>query len=146
MGLLQKIGKAEVFGSSRPFAHGRHRVEVSNVILKDGQGKKSTEWFIVEAKVLESDTHHVGEVRSWVVDAGQASGPGNVKGFLLACVQNDSPEATADSMTGDEWGSFLGAAVGKDQPLKGAQLVVEVFGIKTREGNDFSKHVWSAGA
>lgn len=141
MSIFDTIGNGQVFGSARPLAHGRHRVEVRSILHHKGRGQKTTDWFIVEANVVESSAHAPGEQKSWVVDLGQASGPGNAKGFLLAAARCADPLQDPDK---GDWSGYSQRMIrGEQTPARGLLLDVEVFATKTRAGNDFSKHVWS---
>lgn len=145
MGIFGDIGKANVYGTSKPLAHGKHVVRVKQCISKRGDGKIKTDWWIVEAEVVESESHSIGDVRSWVVNLGQSAGPGNVKGMLLAAARCANPTLTLDGMSPAEWEKFAEKAADPAvQALRGLLLTVEVFPIKTSEGKDFSKHVWTA--
>lgn len=145
MSVFSKIGGGQVFGSSRPIARGRHVFEVKSILHHAGKGQKTTDWFIVEAIAVESAAHATGEERSWVVDLGQASGPGNAKGFLLALAQCADPTLTDRDLTDGQWEKYAEAMiVGEKTPARGVRLAVEVFATTTRAGKEFSKHVWSA--
>ena len=145
MSVFSKIGGGEVYGSSRPIGHGRHVLGVKSIMHHEGKGKKTTDWFIVEVITVDSPVHAPGEERSWVVDLGQASGPGNAKGFLLSLAQCADPTFTVDGMTDGQWERYATDMIKADKtPARGLHLSCEVFATKTRAGNDFSKHVWSA--
>lgn len=145
MSVFSKIGGGQVFGSSRPIAHGRHTFEVKSVLHHAGKGQKTTDWFIVEVVTVDSAAHAPGEERSWVVDLGQASGPGNAKGFLLALAQCAVPTLTDSDLTDGAWEKYAEAVIcGEKTPARGVRLSCEVFATTTRAGKDFSKHVWSA--
>lgn len=145
MSVFSKIGGGQVFGSSRPIAHGRHTFEVKSVLHHAGKGQKTTDWFIVEVITIDSAAHASGEERSWVVDLGQASGPGNAKGFLLALAQCAVPTLTDSDLTDGAWEKYAEAVIcGEKTPARGVRLSCEVFATTTRAGKDFSKHVWSA--
>lgn len=145
MSVFSKIGGGQVFGSSRPIAHGRHTFEIKSVLHHAGKGQKTTDWFIVEVITIDSAAHAPGEERSWVVDLGQASGPGNAKGFLLALAQCAVPTFTDSDLTDGAWEKYAEAVIcGEKTPARGVRLSCEVFATTTRAGKDFSKHVWSA--
>lgn len=145
MSVFSKIGGGQVFGSSRPIAHGRHTFEIKSVLHHAGKGQKTTDWFIVEVIAIDSAAHAPGEERSWVVDLGQASGPGNAKGFLLALAQCAVPTLTDSDLTDGAWEKYAEAVIcGEKTPARGVRLSCEVFATTTRAGKDFSKHVWSA--
>lgn len=145
MSVFSKIGGGQVFGSSRPIAHGRHTFEVKSVLHHAGKGQKTTDWFIVEVVTVDSPVHAPGEERSWVVDLWQASGPGNAKGFLLALGQCATPTLTDHDLSDAQWERYAELVItGEKTPARGVRLAVEVFATTTRAGKDFSKHVWSA--
>jgi hypothetical protein len=145
MSVFSKIGGGQVFGSSRPIAHGRHTFEVKSVLHHAGQGQKTTDWFIVEVITVDSVVHAPGEERSWVVDLGQASGPGNAKGFLFALGQCATPTLTDHDLSDAQWERYAELVItGAKTPARGVRMSVEVFATTTRAGKDFSKHVWSA--
>lgn len=145
MSVFSKIGGGQVFGSSRPIAHGRHVLDVKSILHHAGKGQKMTDWFIVEIVTVDSAVHAPGEERSWVVDLGQASGPGNAKGFLLALAQCAEPTLTDQDLTDGQWERYAEVMItGEKTPARGVRLAVEVFATTTRAGKDFSKHVWSA--
>ena len=145
MSIFSKIGGGQVFGSSRPIAHGRHVFEVKSILHHAGKGQKTTDWFIVEVIAIDSAAHAPGEERSWVVDLGQASGPGNAKGFLLALAQCADPTLTDRDLSDGQWERYAEAVItGEKTPARGVRLSCEVFATTTRAGKEFSKHVWSA--
>lgn len=145
MSVFSKIGGGQVFGSGRPIAHGRHTFEIKGVLHHPGHGLKTTDWFIVEVITVDSASHAPGEQRSWVVDLGQASGPGNAKAFLIALGQCAIPTLTAADLTDGAWEKYAEAIMTGDKtPARGVRLSCEVFATTTRAGKDFSKHVWSA--
>lgn len=142
-GIFDKIGGSAVFGTSKPLAHGMHKVRIKEVIQKLGQGQTSTDWWIVEVEIEESATHAIGETRSWVVNLGKPSGPNDAKAFLVVCAQCVDQKITAASMSDGEWSAFAKAACDLAQPLRGRRLTVEVFNKPKKDGGDFSKHIWS---
>jgi hypothetical protein len=104
-------------------------------VVKVVNGRKGLDYFIVEGENLESTSTEraVGTHASWVSSLEMDSTPGNVQLFIAAAMNCPKEEV-------DEEAAEL--VISPDNPLHGRLVRLEVALIKTRAGNDFSKHVW----
>jgi hypothetical protein len=117
---------------------GKYLVEID--VVKVHEGRKKRDFFIVSGKNLESDHEErkVGSKCSWVADLDNDATPGNIKSFLSGVLNVGLSDLEAE-----EWEKLYDRAIEDDNPLCGFTARLHVTNIKTRAGNDFSKHVWS---
>lgn len=136
-GLFTGANEAKVGGGGVYFLDGIYRVEVVRAFVM--QSRKKEDLFIAEFKILESDNdaRRAGMRCSWCVSLKQDAALGNIKGFVAAATDTDPEDDQED------WEEAIEMAVSKDNPLAGAIVDLEATTVKTRAGNDFTKHTWS---
>jgi hypothetical protein len=135
MGLFaKKIAEAKENSGGVYWLPGQYVVEIAKVAVVEG--RKGDEFFVVEGKNIQSNNPErpVGATCSWVVNTDLDAAPGNIKQFISAAGQCDASEVDEDSVE---------ASISSDNPLCGEKVSLTVVTIKTKAGNDFSKHVWS---
>lgn len=135
MGFFKGIGNARP-GNGGVYlnAPGKFKVEIKECkVIKSTQ--KGTDMFVVGLKILESNNpkNPAGQLASWVVNMGQLSALGNVRGFLAAATGEDIENIDEDTADG---------LVGEGSPLIGGELWVTTDMIKTKKQTDFTKHNW----
>jgi hypothetical protein len=118
---------------------GRYLVEIDTVKLFES--RKGKDLFIVVGKNIESDNEErpIGSKPSWVVSLDQDAAPGNIKGFFAAVLGVNHTD-----LGDDDWQKVWSRATDEDNPLCGFVAKLECVMIKTRAGNDFTKHTWTA--
>ena len=134
MGLFGKmVADAKPMEGSGFWAPGQYVVEID--VCKAITNRKNELCFIVSGVAKKSSNAEcpVGCTRDWVVNMKHDSSPGNVKSFIRAATGLEEEEIDED---GTE------AVVDEKNPLHGELVALEVTMVKTRDGNDFSKHVW----
>lgn len=144
-GLFRGLGDAKISRGGLYFLPGNYVVEIQKVTTTRSQRDRK-DYFIIEAKVLESDNpeRKPGMVPSQAIDIGNIMGFPNIKGFLAAANGIDPADEAAveEALGGDKAEETAEYAASDENPLAGMVLGLECFNIKTREGNDFTKHVW----
>lgn len=143
MGLFAGIEEAEVGGGGVYFLPGIYKIEVEKVFAKES--RKGDALFIVETKILESDNEErvVGSTCSWVVAFKKhEAGLGNIKGFIAAANGIDPTDKVQVKAEVNQ--AAVEMACSEDNPLQGIVLPLECNLIKTRQGNPFTLHTWSA--
>lgn len=133
------------------FLEGDYTVEIEAV--KWQTNRKKQEQFIIEAKVVESTNpdrapgcrpSHILTIREDIAETIW----GNIKQAAGALMGLEDPDNFVPSewdldMDVDEfWETSLEEMVSKDNPYKGTIIKLNCATIQTREGNDFTKHVW----
>ena len=119
-------------------AEGKYLVEIDTV--KVHEGRKKRDFFIVSGKNIESDheDRKNGSKCSWVSDLDNDATPGNVKLFLCGVYGIDISD-----LDDDGWEKLADRIIEEDNPLRGVLIKLNATNIKTRAGNDFTKHIWS---
>lgn len=126
---------ADVNNGGVYFTPGDYKVEVVKVF--DIESRKRDDLFIVECVVLEASgegTKRPGSKPSWVVNLKHDSALGNIKGFLIACLDCEPEEVGVNEVE---------EAVGEDNPMAGSILNLTVEQITTKAGHPFNVHRWS---
>lgn len=113
---------------------GNYVVEINR--CKKGETRKGIEFFVVETRVLESDvaSRPPGSEPSWMVTYDKDAAAGNIVAFLMATT--DCEEDEVDDGDDD-------AVCTEDQPLAGKKMRVTAWNKPTREGNPFTRLLWS---
>nr|CAB4128899.1 hypothetical protein UFOVP114_101 [uncultured Caudovirales phage] len=146
--LFAGIKQASITGGNGKFiGPGDWDLKVLTVKAFQSQQVNSKNWFAVECEVmgasenavvrLQSGEEHppeIGEEVSWLVDMGQKSALGNVKGFVKAISGKDAEDI--DETDAEE-------LCGEDQPAAGVEVHATAWNTKTRDGNDFTVVRWS---
>lgn len=130
---------------------GDYLVELQEV--KMIQNRKRQDTFIVSAKVIESTNperapgcspSQVMVLREDILETIYS----NIKQFAAAACGIDDPDeyVPEDGKSVEEfWDELLEYVVDeKEQPLKGTKIRLNCTNIQTREGKDFTKHVWGS--
>jgi hypothetical protein len=134
MGMFGKrISEAKPSQGGVYWLPGQYLVQLD--MVKTITSRKGEDCFIVEGDNLESTNEErpAGSHCSQVIPMSQDSAPGNIKLFLAAALNVQEHEVTEEGAE---------ACVTSDNPLHGRLVRLEVVNIKTRAGNDFSKHNW----
>ncbi len=129
----QQVKDAQYFERGNYVKPGRYSVEVLKVKEGNMRPPKSTGFFVVELKVLETTDakeHPLKSTMTWMCTADKDAFLGNVKHFVGAAGNLPDTDVTLE---------MCKMAVGEDNPLAGVYLQVDAVGIKTREGKDFTK-------
>jgi len=154
MGFFDGIEDAEVFGSGTYFNPGTYRVQVREVKAMAGQNGKV---FIVDTEVVEVIQHlttpaekegdpplqsnEVGTKPGQVISMKHKSALGNIKQFVGAALGIPSTDkGRCTRAIGSAEAEYV---VSPDQPLKGAELLLETFHTIKKDGGRFTKHVWN---
>lgn len=138
MGLFSKIKDAKSNGGGIYFEPGTYLVEC--VAVKTGKTREGDRpFFVAEFTILESSNpaRPVGTSVSWMVmlDKYLETALGNVKQCVAALFnvpENDVDEAGVE------------AAIGPDNPAKGAKVKAVASTIKTKKGDPFTKVIFSS--
>lgn len=152
-GRFKGIKETKVFKTGQFFKEGKFRVKIKAVKWIVSAVDKD-EYFIIETEVLESNNIEikVGDERSHVINMGNVMGLPNVKGFVAAVSGVDPAATEINDLVQAYWSKQLGEYIDFEQvcelicsdtnPLKDEEMELTCFMTKTREGNDFTKHVW----
>ena len=136
MGIFSGIKDAQVSSGGVYFIPGLYpevEIEACKMIFT----RKKEELFVAECKIIASDVPERGPDMHASFTANVTkhdAALGNIKGFMAAgfnCSQDEITEAVAEEV------------VSERQPLAGVRLRLEAVNTKTRDGGDFTKHVWS---
>jgi len=145
MGVFDGMNSAEVYGKGKYFKPGVYVCKVTRVQLITT--RKKDDAFIVDFEIQAAAPGDSGEPSAVGTSAAwfqsfeyKESALGKIKEFLAAVLQVD-PSTAPPGMTYEELAT---AAVGEDNPLAGALVCVETFMTKTKSGNDFTQHRFSA--
>lgn len=139
MGLFGGIENVQVNGGGVYLLPGAN-YEVKITAVKTISARGGWHGFVAEFEIVAS-THPerpAGMMCSWMVKLDpkyRETALANIKGFVAAASglqPNDIDEAGVE------------AVVAADNPLKGMRLKASVTDIKTKEGKDFTKVVWSS--
>lgn len=128
-------------GTPKVNANGHYLVEVGEVKLKQSEKYAGT-YFIVEFKVVASDTDRIGEgnVYSWSHDiTNRHYGMANTKNFIASVLGFDPESAEAAAVNTDD----LFEALSHEQPLRGLRVNLKVNHKTTEGGRDFWIHSWT---
>lgn len=138
------------------FMPGNYRVKIKAVKWVDGQvGKQYT---VVETEVLESNNPEitVGTERSWVVSMGNVMTLINLKAFLAAASGVDPEASDAAAQIETFWqerhpdgvhadiAQIMEEYVVKHNVLENLEMLLECVTVKKKDGEPFTKHVWSS--
>lgn len=136
MGIFSGIKDAQVSSGGVYFIPGLYpevEIEACKMIFT----RKKEELFVAECKIIASDVPERGPDMHASFTANVTkhdAALGNIKGFMAAgfnCSPDEITEAVAEEV------------VSERQPLAGVRLRLEAVNTKTRDGGDFTKHVWS---
>jgi len=155
MGLFSGVGQAKVTQGGIYFEPGNYLVEIQRVCAIRSQ-KDRKDYFIVEAKILESDcpTRKPGTVASQAIDISNVMGPVNIKAFLAAAMGIDPADQDAveealgveldarGKVAKDKGEEAAEYATSEENPLEGLKLRLNCAEIRTQKGNPFTKHNW----
>lgn len=131
------IEEEEQRRESAYFEPGHYVVQITEVKFVDSSKNPGKTYFVVETTVLDGSVDYAtGQVRSWSLDVSNMSAKRDVQGFLLAC----SPGSEPSDITADVVDHVTSSA----NPLAGVQVRLEARAVKTKNGGDFTRHIWSA--
>jgi len=158
MGILDDLDQTEIFSNSKYFQPGRYIVAINKCKLITAGHKGDS--FVIEAVVQAAipDPNHP----AWYAQAhpGKVAAAAPGAGELAAHVWNATGEKRdlarstwlgflcamfgieKDDKTGKEWNDISKAVMEPNTGLQNQLSYLEVFMIKTRADNDFTKHVW----
>jgi len=140
-GFNNETPSAGTGGTPKIEVNGNFVVEVGEVKLKPSEKYAGT-YFIVEFKVVESDTDRVGvgSVYSWTHDTtNKHYGMANTKNFLASVLGFESNSEEAKAVSTDD----VFEALSEERPLFGLRVRVKVDHKTTAGGYDFWRHEWS---
>ena len=149
MGRFSSLANVRTNQGGLYFLAGDYDVELDEVKLIDT--RKGQEAFIISGKVLTSTNpdrapgckpSQVMVLKTEILETVMS----NIKQFAGAALGIEDPDdyEPEEGKTLEEfWDETLEAIVSDEQPLKGVKIHLNVSMIKTREGKDFSKHVWT---
>ena len=156
MGRFSGVASVQTNQGGLYFLDGDYEVEVEET--KMVRNRKGIDCFIISATVLKSTNSQraVGCKPAQVIPMKPDLLPtalGAIKAFAAAVMGIENPDGYKEECKKGEgqdeandrfWEESLEALVSDEQPAKGTKLHLNVATIKTKAGNDFSKHVWSA--
>jgi len=153
MGRFQGLGGIKTNQGGVYFLPGDYTVDIEEVKFFTSRKEKDT--FVIQARVLESTNPEraPGCKPSQVIILRPdilATCMGNIKQFAAAILELEDPDAynapftvgTQEDANDQFWNETLEVLVSDDQPAKGIRIKLNITNIKTKEGKDFSKHVW----
>lgn len=138
MGHFHGISNASISGNNVYFVEGQYKVRIERAFTM--KSRKKADLAIVECTILESTTsaRPAGSKASWVVNLSQDAALGNIKAFIAAANGiNPSDEVRVQEEVTEEVAEF---AFSEANPLSGIVLALQCTNIKTKSGNDFTKH------
>jgi len=139
--LAAKAANAKANQNGNFIKPGKYLFEIQKLIAEK---KHKGNMFIVEFKVLESaqtDPKHspnpAGSSASYVVNLDNDSGPGNMKAFIMAVLEEPECNVTTDAIV-----EVLSAS----QPLRGLRVRDEAYEkpMRSKPGEMFTYHRWEA--
>lgn len=147
MGRFSGMKDAQVSAGGNYFTPGIYLVEVEKVHMITT--RKGADMYIVETRVLESQspnppemmkdgspaaaTKSPGSSPSYCVPMALDSALGNIKAFLAALL-GENPEEITEEVAEE--------SIADSNPLKGMKVRVECTMVVTNAGRDFTKHTW----
>lgn len=136
MGLFAGVGSASYNEGGIFVQPGNYLVEVGEA--KTGKTRKGRDFFVVQLKVLESDSPErpKGVTMSWMLMFDLDATMGNIKHFISVCeaVASKSP---INLNAVDEASCEM--VVSAEQPYEGEILALEAVNVKTQAGGVFTK-------
>lgn len=164
--IFDEISKSSITGGGKYIVEGCHRVTIDEVkIIRSRNPKKNGTNFLLVA-VTEVEHSQIpttgidgkpvpkrepGEKMTWRCDLGGVCGGGNAKQFFLALGQqlfgaSEFTEAAFAKNGGEKTmaDELMAQACGTSQIAKGADILIDAYGITTREGKPFTKVIWRA--
>lgn len=139
--LFSGFNSAQPTGSGGAYLNPGHEylLEVRKVQFYQG---RNGDYLIVEFRVHESNDHSrpAGSTASWLVKWGTDMTFPNYKAFLSA-VNGIDPGDTA-RVAAEITEDVAAFAISDAQPLTGKLVECAVVAVKTKKGDDFSKHNW----
>lgn len=153
MGRWSDIAKVKTNQGGLYFLPGDYVVDIKETKLITN--RRGIDCFIVSAKVVTStcperevgcEPSQVIQLRRDILETAMA----NIKQFVASCVGLDNPDEylpeqepgeSEDEAKARWWEETMDEVV-EGNPFQGIRIRLNVTQIKTREGNDFSKHVW----
>jgi hypothetical protein len=148
MGRFAGLGGIKTNQGGLHFQPGDYLVEIDEI--KFLKNRKGQDCFIVGAKVLESSNperapgcrpSQVVVLRSDILETAW----GNIKQFAGAIMGLEDPDSYVPedgTSIDDFWDQALEFMVADEQPMEGAKIHLNCTNIKTKAGNDFTKHIW----
>lgn len=149
MGRFSNLAHIKTNQGGLYFLPGNYVVDLEAV--KFMRSRKGVEMFIIETCVVESDVAErgPGSRPSQVIAIKEeilATCMGNIKHFAATVlgIEGDPDAYVPDDGTSveDFWDEALEYIISAYNPLKGMRLRLNCTNIKTREGRDFTKHLW----
>lgn len=144
MGMFASIDKAKVSGGGVYFLPGKYVVEIERCFTL--KSRKNAHLAIVECLIKESDNpaRSAGTRASWVSNLdGQDAAMGNIKAFLAIANGLDTTDEKLIDENVDEAMAAYCFGESNENPLAGYTMSLQCTTVKTRAGNDFTKHMWS---
>ncbi len=161
MGIFSQVRESKVNGGGLSFSDqhtkeifaGRYRVKVTaaKTITAQVGGKL---YAIIEMAITESTNpaRPVGMKPSQVIPVADIMGPPNIKKFINACFGEPGDgdvaavEAAASELIGRtvSYEQICDFVFSDENPMQDIELVLEIVPIRTKKGDPFPRHDWSA--
>lgn len=144
--LFDKIKNAKMFGDSPFFGVGTGLARVL-AVKEVESSQKSTTYVIIETEILscEGGDMENGDRPAQRIDMGQASGPSNLKQFLVALGQQweqDFEDEEYENFGEDHVNDKFLTEVFDSFPEDGTVLKYHARQVPTRKGGEFTKILW----